>query len=153
MSRRKSDRAISASRAHGGRPKLEDADRRDRRIGVPVNQHEEDAIGEKAKLAHMRKGVFLRHLGLGKHIRRPVPTINYCAYRQLGRLAAEFSYALILLDVGKSIGIDFNIRAGNTLVGFASLDEVKTRSRRRLDFRRARHCGRLKRCPRSRPCL
>lgn len=106
MSRRKNERVTSASGARGGRPKLEDADRRDRRIGVPVNQYEEDAIGDKAKLAHMRKGVFLRHLGLGKHIHRPVPTINYRAYRQLGRLAAKFSYALILLDSDKSIGID-----------------------------------------------
>jgi len=106
MSCRKSSCAIPASGGRRGRPKLEDADRRDRRIGVPVNQHEENAIGEKAKLAHMREGVFLRHLGLGKHIHRPVPAINYRAYRQLGRLAADFSYALILLDAGKSIGID-----------------------------------------------
>jgi hypothetical protein len=106
MSRRGKDRTPSTSGARGGRPRLEDADRRDRRIGVPVNQHEEDAIDDKAKLAHMRKSVFLRHLGLGKHIHRPVPAINYRAYRQLGRLAANFSYALTLLDAGKRIGID-----------------------------------------------
>jgi hypothetical protein len=52
----------------------------------------------------MRKGVFLRHLGLGKQIQRPVPSINYRAYRQLGRLAADFSYALI--ESGESVGID-----------------------------------------------
>jgi hypothetical protein len=85
---------------------LEDSDRRDRRIGVPVNEEEEDVIGGKAKLAHMKKGAFLRHLGLGKHIHRPVPAINYRAYRQLGRLAADFSYALILIDSGKSVDLD-----------------------------------------------
>ncbi len=95
-----------AGNARGGRPRLEDAERRDLRIGVPVNEEEDDAIGDKAKLAHMRKGAFLRHLGLGKQMHRPVPAINYRAYRQLGRLAADFSYALILIDAGKSIGID-----------------------------------------------
>ena len=54
----------------------------------------------------MKKGVFLRHLGLGKHLHRPVPAINYRAYRQLGRLAADFSYALMLVETGKSVGID-----------------------------------------------
>jgi hypothetical protein len=92
--------------ARGGRPRLEDAERRDLRIGVPVNEHEDGAIDEKAKLAHMKKGAFLRHLGLGKHIHHPVPTINYRAYRQLGRLAADFRYALILIDAGNNIGID-----------------------------------------------
>jgi hypothetical protein len=105
-SRKKKNRSEPASHARGGRPKLEDSDRRDRRIGVPVNDREDNVIGGRAKLAHMKKGVFLRHLGLGKHIHRPVPAINYRAYRQLGRLAADFSYALMLIDVGQSIGID-----------------------------------------------
>jgi hypothetical protein len=35
-----------------------------------------------------------------------VPAINYRAYRQLGRLAADFSYALLLIHEGRSIGID-----------------------------------------------
>jgi hypothetical protein len=33
-------------------------------------------------------------------------TINYRAYRQLGRRAADFSYALVLIETGKSIGIN-----------------------------------------------
>jgi hypothetical protein len=104
--RREKNRVASIVRARGGRPRLEDSDRRDRRIGVPVNEEEEDIIGGKAKLAHMKKGAFLRHLGLGKHIHCPVPAINYRAYRQLGRLAADFSYALMLIEAGKSVGID-----------------------------------------------
>jgi hypothetical protein len=86
MGRRK-DRIESVGRARGGRPRLEDSDRRNIRIGVPVNEHEDAVIDEKAKLAHFKKGAFLRHLGLGKQIHRPVPAINYRAYRQLGRLA------------------------------------------------------------------
>jgi hypothetical protein len=93
-------------RARGGRPRLEAAERRDLRIGVPVNEHENFAIDEKAKFAHMKKGVFLRYLGLGKQIHHPVPAINYRAYRQLGRLAADFRYVLILIEAGNSIGID-----------------------------------------------
>lgn len=96
----------SARNARGGRPRMEDAERRDLRIGVPVNEHEDGAIDGKAKLAHMKKGAFLRHLGLGKHIHHPVPAINYRAYRQLGRLAADFSYALMLAEAGKSVGIE-----------------------------------------------
>lgn len=106
MSRKRKDCNAPASNARGGRPRLEDAERRDFRIGVPVNEHEDGAIDEKAKLAHMKKGAFLRHLGLGKHLHHPVPAINYRAYRQLGRLAADFSYALILIDAGRSVGID-----------------------------------------------
>lgn len=107
MSRRKGeDCDAPTGNARGGRPRLEDAERRDLRIGVPVNEEERNAIDGKAKLAHMRKGAFLRHLGLGKQMHRPVPAINYRAYRQLGRLAADFSYALILIDAGRSIGID-----------------------------------------------
>src|SRR5829696_200509 len=107
MSRRKSeDCDAPTGNARGGRPRLEDAERRDLRIGVPVNEEERNAINGKAKLAHMRNGAFLRHLGLGKQMHRPVPAINYRAYRQLGRLAADFSYALTLIDAGTSIGID-----------------------------------------------
>jgi hypothetical protein len=92
--------------ARGGRPRLENAYRRDRRIGVPVNEEEDEAIGGKAELSHMKKGTFLRHLGLGRQIRRPVSAINYRSYRQLGRLAADFGYALALIEAGKNIGID-----------------------------------------------
>jgi hypothetical protein len=107
MSRKKrKDCAAPTGNARGGRPRMEDAERRDLRIGVPVNEHEDGAIDGKAKLAHMKKGAFLRHLGLGKHIHHPVPAINYRAYRQLGRLAADFSYALMLLESGNSISID-----------------------------------------------
>lgn len=83
--RRKKDHVESTNSGRGGRPRLEDSDRRDRRIGVPVNAEEDAAIGGKARLVHMKKGAFLRHLGLGRQIHRPVPAINYRAYRQLGR--------------------------------------------------------------------
>jgi hypothetical protein len=104
--RRRKDCDAPTSNARGGRPRLEDTDRRTGRIGVPVNENEDDAIEEKAKLVHMKKGAFLRHLGLGKHLHRPVPAINYRAYRQLGRLSTSFCYALTLIDAGKSAGID-----------------------------------------------
>jgi hypothetical protein len=107
--RRKQDHIETIISGQGGRPRLEDSDRRDRRIGVPVNAEEDDAIGRKASLVHMKKGTFLRHLGLGKQIHRPVPAINYRAYRQLGRLAADFSYALLLVQEGRSIGIDHQL--------------------------------------------
>lgn len=103
---RKKTRLIRVGNTRGGRPRLEDFERRTGRIGVSVNEEEEDIIAGKAESVHMKKGVFLRHLGLGKHLHRPVPAINYRAYRQLGRLAADFSYALMLVEAGKSVGID-----------------------------------------------
>ncbi len=105
MSRKKSH-LTSVSNVRVGRPRLEDFERRTGRIGVPVNKDEEVIIGDKAKLVHMKKGAFLRHLGLSKRIRRPVPAINYRAYRQLGRLAADFSHALMLVESGDSAVID-----------------------------------------------
>ena len=121
--RRKKHHVEKPSGRRGGRPRLEDSDRRDRRIGVPVNAEEDDAIGGKAKLVHMKKGTFLRHLGLGRQIHRPVPAINYRAYRQLGRLAADFSYALLLIHEGRSIGIDRQL-AERVLDELSHLEEL-----------------------------
>lgn len=103
---KKKKRLTIIGNARGGRPRLEDFERRMGRIGVSVNEEEEDIISSKAESVHMKKGVFLRHLGLGKHLHRPVPAINYRAYRQLGRLAADFSYSLMLVEGSKSVGID-----------------------------------------------
>ena len=100
------DHTALIGRERGGRPRLEDHDRRTGRIGVPVNKEEEKAIECKSAAVYMKKGAFLRHLGLGKRTQRPVPAINYRAYRQLGRLAVSFSHVLLLIDAGKSVGID-----------------------------------------------
>lgn len=102
----KPDRTGPSLQRRAGRPRLGDADRRTGRISVPVSLEEEAMIESRGRAVHMKKGAFLRHLGLGKRIRRPVPAINYRAYRQLGRLAADFSYALILVESGRSVGID-----------------------------------------------
>lgn len=124
--RRNKNSAQPAGRRIAGRPRLEDSERRDRRIGVPVNEEEENLIDEKARLVHMRKGSFLRHVGLGKQMHRPVPAINYRAYRQLGRLATDFGYALALAEAGENIGIDRKLvervlseirQVGNLLMG------------------------------------
>jgi hypothetical protein len=90
----------------GGRPRLGDDDRRTGRISVPVSREEADVIERRGRAVHMKKAVFLRHLGLSKRIHRPVPAINYRAYRQLGRLAADFSYVLTLMESGQRVGID-----------------------------------------------
>jgi hypothetical protein len=98
--------AAAPPRHRGGRPRLDEGDRRSGRISVPVSQEESDVIERRGRTVHMKKGVFLRHLGLGKQLPRPVPAINYRAYRQLGRLAADFSYVLMLIDSDESVGID-----------------------------------------------
>ncbi len=103
---RKMERVVAAGRARGRRPRLEDFERRTGRIGVPVNEEEDNIISDKAKKVHMKRGVFLRHLALGKHLHRPVPAINYRVYRQLGRLAADFSYALMIAEAGRNLGLD-----------------------------------------------
>lgn len=100
------DSTATSPRRRGGRPRLSAGDRRAGRISVPVNREEADAIERRGRAVHMKKGVFLRHLGLGKQLPPPVPAINYRAYRQLGRLAADFSYALTLIESGDSVGID-----------------------------------------------
>lgn len=124
--RRNKNSAQPAGRRSAGRPRLEDSERRDRRIGVPVNEEEENLIDEKARLVHMRKGSFLRHVGLGRQMHRPVPAINYRAYRQLGRLATDFRYVLALAEAGENIGIDRKLvehilseirQVGNLLMG------------------------------------
>src|SRR3982750_4912167 len=99
--RQKPDSTAPNPRHRGGRPRLEDNDRRMERISVPVSREESDTIERKGRAVHMKKGVFLRHLGLGKQLPRPVPSVNYRAYRQLGRPAADFSYALTLIESGE----------------------------------------------------
>jgi hypothetical protein len=77
--------ALSPCR-RAGRPRLGD-DQRTGRISVPVSREEVDVIERRGRAVHMKKSAFFRHLGLGKRIRRPVPAINYRAYRQLKRLS------------------------------------------------------------------
>lgn len=90
----------------GGRPKLDEAERRSRMIGVPVNEEEYAAIGSRAWAHHMTRAFFLRHVGLGHRLRRPVPPINYLAYRNLGRMAANLNRVILLINMGKPVGID-----------------------------------------------
>lgn len=90
----------------GGRPKLEETERRSRMIGVPVNNDEYEAIGGKAKVHSMTRAFFLRHIGLGYRMRRPIPPINYLAYRNLGRMAANLNRVILLINMGKPVGIN-----------------------------------------------
>lgn len=90
----------------GGRPKLDDGERRSRMIGVPVNEDEYAAIGGKAEMHHMTRAFFLRHVGLGYRMRRPIPPINYLAYRNLGRMGANLNRVILLLNTGKHVGIN-----------------------------------------------
>ena len=90
----------------GGRPKLDDAERRSRIIGVPVNEDEYEVIGSKAKMHHMTTAFFLRHVALGHRMRRPIPPINYLAHRNLGRMAANLNRVILLINMGKPVGIN-----------------------------------------------
>ena len=94
-SKNKRTRARS-SRRRGGRPRLEDADRRGHRIGVPVNGEELALITGRAVRHHMKNAAFLRHVGLGRKLPRAVPAINFRAYRRLGRLSARVNQILCM---------------------------------------------------------
>lgn len=89
----------------GGRPRLEDAVRRTDRINVPVNEEEKTLIRSKATAYRMTGAFFLRELGLGHRMRRPLPTINIQAYRELGRMAANLNQVVTLLNLGREVGI------------------------------------------------
>lgn len=89
----------------GGRPQLDDAVRRTKRINVPVNEQEQSLIRDKATEYHMTGAFFLRELGLGHRMRRPLPTINIQAYRELGRMAANLNQLVIVLNRGREVGI------------------------------------------------
>ena len=88
-----------------GRPRLEDAVRRADRINVPVNEKEKALIRGKATAYHMSGAFFLRELGLGHRMRRPLPTINIQAYRDLGRMAANLNQVVTLLNRGREVGL------------------------------------------------
>ena len=90
----------------GGRPKLDDTERRSRMIGVSVNEDEFAAIGGKAKVHYMTRAFFLRHIGLGYRMRRPIPPINYLAHRNLGRMAANLNRVIVLFNMGAPVGIN-----------------------------------------------
>lgn len=90
----------------GGRPALDEVDRRSRRIGVSVNEEEESVIGNKAKTYHMSKAFFLREIGLGHRMRRPIPAINFEAHRDLGRMGVNLNQIIMLINSGKNVGIN-----------------------------------------------
>jgi len=104
--KRKGQSKSRTKAGRGGRPKLDDAERRSRMIGVPVNDDEYEAIGGKAKVHHMTRAFFLRHIGLGYRMRRPIPAINYLAHRNLGRMAANLNRVIVLINLGKPVGIN-----------------------------------------------
>ncbi len=104
--KRKGQSKSRSKAGRGGRPKLDDSERRSRMIGVAVNEDEYEAIGSKAKVHHMSRAFFLRHTGLGYRMRRPIPPINYLAHRNLGRMAANLNRVILLLNTGKAVGID-----------------------------------------------
>lgn len=81
-------------RGSGGRPRLKDADKRSHRIGVPLNSEELMIITERAAKHRMKNAAFLRHIGLGRKLPRPVPAINFRAYRRLGRMGAGINQLL-----------------------------------------------------------
>jgi hypothetical protein len=57
-----------------------------------------------------------------------VPAINYRAYRQLGRLAADFSYMLTLMESGQRVGIDRQL-AGRILDTLRHVEELLLKDR------------------------
>lgn len=73
-------------RRRGGRPKLDAAEQRALRVGVPLNAAEFAAITERAKRHNMSSAHFLRHLGLNRRLPRPIPAINFESHRELGEL-------------------------------------------------------------------
>lgn len=102
--RKRKVKKVSRGR-RGGRPKLDDAVRRTKRINVPVNEEEKSLIRNKAKVYRMTGAFFLRELGLGHRMRRPLPAINIQTYRELGRMAANLNQLVTLLNRGREVGI------------------------------------------------
>ena len=89
----------------GGRPQLDESERRSERINVPVNSEEKMIIIERAVGYHMTGAFFLRELGLGHRMRRPLPAINLRAYQQLGRMGANLNRVVGLINQGQTAGI------------------------------------------------
>lgn len=94
-----------AGGGRGGRPQLDESERRSDRINVPVNSDEKSAIRDKAATYRMTGAFFLRELGLGHRMRRPLPAINLRAYQQLGRMGANLNRVVGLLNQEHAVGI------------------------------------------------
>jgi signal transduction histidine kinase len=82
----------------GGRPRAHVQERRTGRIGVAVNEQEEQAIEQRAAQYRMRKGPFLRRLGLGHRMRPPATTASLEAHRALGEITRELQRMLSMID-------------------------------------------------------
>lgn len=95
----------ATKKGRGGRPQLDEEDRRSLRVGVPLNQEEMLIISEKARTYHMSKAFFLRKLGIGHRMRRPIPAINFQAHQSLGHLAGSLNQLIVLLREGKAAGV------------------------------------------------
>ncbi len=82
-------RTTVIGRARGGRPRLEDHDRRTGRIGVPVNEEEEKAIECKAAAVYMKKASSYATSGWANEHSAPCQrstighTVNWVAWPQV----------------------------------------------------------------------
>jgi hypothetical protein len=89
----------------GGRPQLDESERRTGRINVPLNSEEKTLIIERAVGYHMSGAFFLRELGLGHRMRRTLPAINLQAYQELGRMGVNLNRVVGLINQGQAVGI------------------------------------------------
>lgn len=90
----------------GGRPRLTSEEKRSRKIGVPVNKEEEAQIKRLASSLNKTPAEFLRSLLLELRLPRPIPEINYFAYRALTRMGKNFNRTLVLIESGHPVGIN-----------------------------------------------
>lgn len=53
----------------------------------------------------MSKAFFLRKLGLGHRMRRPIPAINFQAHQSLGHMTGSLNQLIVLIREGKAAGV------------------------------------------------
>ena len=70
----------------GGRPEVDDQDKRDVRVTIRFNLTEASWIGKAAAERTMAVSEFLRRQGLGRKLPAPVPAINREAWERTGKL-------------------------------------------------------------------
>lgn len=88
-----------------GRPRLKDEARRTRQIGVSVNLEEEETIDARAGRYHLTSAAYLRRLGMGHRLPRPIPAINYEDHQSLAAMAGDLSVLSEGAKAGQVVGV------------------------------------------------
>jgi mobilization protein NikA len=92
-------------RSRGGRPPLPAVRRRRKAVWLKLTPDELAAIRSRAQDANQPLAQFLRDLGVGAPLPRPVPTVNVLLWQELARVGGNLNQIAARLNRGEAVSL------------------------------------------------